>query len=246
MAEITIKEYFKIAIRNLKSRSLRSWLTIFGIVIGVFLIVSLLSLSEGIKTTITQQLRALGGEMIFVFPGDVSNPIMIMLSSEQLEKEDIEAIKKTEGVETVLTMSQRSAVMRYEGEGKAVFLAGISWREALEVLEKFQGWSLSEGRWPTPGKREVVIGQQIAQEIFEEEIKINTETVIKGRRFEVVGILNSLGSKMDDSVVYLDTELYKGLTGEKRGTAQFAMVKIEEEAPSDEVAEGIKENLQRT
>jgi len=46
------KEYFKIAIKNLRTRPLRSWLTILGIVIGVFLIMSLLSLSEGLKATV--------------------------------------------------------------------------------------------------------------------------------------------------------------------------------------------------
>jgi len=70
-----IREYFNIAIKNLRTRSLRSWLTIFGIVIGVFLIISLLSLSEGIKGAISQQLRALGSEIIFIMPGDLSNPI---------------------------------------------------------------------------------------------------------------------------------------------------------------------------
>ncbi|MFQ6049511.1 MAG: ABC transporter permease [Candidatus Paceibacterales bacterium] len=241
-----IKEYLKIAIRNLRTRSLRSWLTIFGIVIGVFLIISLLSLSEGIKDTITRQLRALGGEMIFVIPGDVSNPFMMMLGGEKLEKEDVTAIKKTNGVDTVFTMSYRTITMRYKGEGKMVALYGLSWEEALEILERFQGWSLAEGRWPVPGKREVVIGQQVTKEIFEEEVKVNTEAIIKGRRFEIVGILNSLGNKMDDSFVHLDMPLYQDLTGEKKGTAQFAMVKIEEGVSLDEAAENIKENLQKT
>ncbi len=66
-------EYFQIALRGLRTRSLRSWLTILGIVIGVFLIITLLSLSEGVKDTITKQLRSLGGEMIFVMPGEMSN-----------------------------------------------------------------------------------------------------------------------------------------------------------------------------
>jgi len=64
----TTKEYLKIAVRNLKMRSLRSWLTVFGIVIGVFLIISLLSLSEGVKETVNRQLMSLGGNMIFVTP----------------------------------------------------------------------------------------------------------------------------------------------------------------------------------
>jgi putative ABC transport system permease protein len=241
-----VKEYFKIAIKNLKARSLRSWLTILGVVIGVFLIISLLSLSEGIKKTVTKQLRALGGEMIFIIPGDVSNPMTMFFGGAKLEKEDIETIKKTNGVEKLLTLSYQGSVMRYKDEGKTVFLAGYSWEEALDILQKFQGWSLSEGRWPTPGKREVLIGQQIANEIFKEKVKVNTETVIKGRRFEIVGILNSLGSRTDDSFVYLDMELYQDLTGERKGSAQMAMAKVKEGASLNKVAESIKENLQKT
>lgn len=240
------KEYFKIATRNLKTRSLRSWLTILGIVIGVFLIISLLSLSEGIKATITQQLRSLGGEMIFVIPGDVSNPLMMMFSGEKLQREDIEAIKKTKGVEEVLSMSYTSGVMRYKEESKSVLLMGISWEESLEILKNFQGWSLAEGEWPVSGKRTVVVGQQVAYEIFKEDVRVNSEAVLKGRTFKIVGILNSLGSKTDDSGVYIDMPLYQGLTGEKRGSAQMAMVKIEQGAPLEKVAEDIKESLYET
>ena len=108
-----IAEYFKIALRNLRTRSLRSWLTILGIVIGVFLIISLLSLSEGIKQTITKQLRALGGEVIFVMPGEISNPIAMFMSGAKLEREDIEGIERVRGVDTVLTISYQSMPVRY-------------------------------------------------------------------------------------------------------------------------------------
>ncbi|KPJ57332.1 hypothetical protein AMJ49_01910 [Parcubacteria bacterium DG_74_2] len=241
-----IKEYFKIAVRNIKTRSLRSWLTIFGIVIGVFLIISLLALSEGLKATITQQLRALGGEMIFVMPGDLSNPLSMFFSGAKLEKKDIEAIQKTRGVDKVLTYSYQSVVGRYRDEGKTLFLAGVSWEEGKEILEKFQGWSLEEGNWPVSGKREVVVGQQTAKHIFEEPVKVNDEIILKGRKFEIVGILNSLGNKTDDSFIYLDTSLYQELTGEKSGTAQMAMVKIEEGSNLNEVAEDVKYNLEKT
>jgi putative ABC transport system permease protein len=242
MAEV--KEYFYIAIRNLRTRSLRSWLTIFGIIIGVFLIISLLSLSEGIKATITKQLRSLGGEMIFIMPGDLSNPISMFLGGTKLEKADLEAIKKTTGVDKVITTSYQSVVGRYGNEGKTIFLGGIPWEEGKEILEKFQGWSLEEGRWPISGKREVLIGQQVVKEMFREEVKVGKEIILKGKKFEIVGILNSLGSKIDDSSIYLDMDLYQELTGEKRGSAQMAMVKIKEGSNLDKVAGGIKENLQ--
>jgi putative ABC transport system permease protein len=241
-----VKEYFYIALRNLKTRSLRSWLTIFGIVIGVFLIISLLSLSEGIKATISQQLRALGGEMIFIMPGDISNPVMAMLGGSKLEREDIEVIKKVRGVEEVLPTSYTSSVMRYKEESKSVVLMAIAWEESRAILEEFQGWSLASGEWPVPGKREVVVGQQVAHEIFNEEVKANSEAVIKGKTFKIVGVLNSLGSKTDDSGVYIDMSIYQSLTGEKKGSAQMLMVKIEEGADLDEVAKDIKESLLKT
>jgi putative ABC transport system permease protein len=241
-----ISEYFKIALRNLRTRSLRSWLTILGIVIGVFLIISLLSLSEGIKATISQQLRALGGEMIFIMPGDLSDIISMFMGGARLEKADLESIQKTEGVETVLTMSYQALVVRYENEGKTILVSGLSWEEGVEILENFQGWSLKEGRWPVPGKREIVIGTQIETEVFEKPVKTNKEIIIQGRRFKVVGILNSLGSKQDDTQIYLDLGVYQHLTGEEKGTAKVAMVKVENGFSVDKVAEEIKENLQET
>jgi putative ABC transport system permease protein len=241
-----IKEYFKIALRNLKTRSLRSWLTILGIVIGIFLIISLLSLSEGIKKAINQQLETMGGDMIMVMPGSEENLMGMMMGGEVLEREDIMAIEKTKGVENVLIMSYRGIVVRYKEEAKMVFLTGLPWDQGLEILEKFQGWSLSEGRWPVPGKREVIVGKQWVIDIFKEKVRVDEEIVMKGTRFEVVGILNSLGNKSDDSNIYLDIGLYQDLTGEKRGSARVAMVKIEEGLSADEVAKDIKESLQKT
>ena len=241
-----INEYFKIALRNLRTRSLRSWLTILGIVIGIFLIISLLSLSEGVKEAINEQMEAMGGDMIMVMPGSEENIMGMMVGGEVLEKQDIMAIEKTKGVESVLIMSYRGIVARYKEEAKMVFLTGLPWDESLELLERYQGWNLFEGRWPVSGKREVAVGKQWVIDIFEEKVKVNQEIVMKGRKFKVVGILNSLGNKSDDSNIYLDIGLYQDLTGEKKGSARMAMVKIEQGLSPDEVAEDIKENLQET
>ncbi|MGB9743551.1 MAG: ABC transporter permease [Minisyncoccales bacterium] len=245
----TIKEYFQLAWRNLRSRSLRSWLTILGIVIGVFLIIALLSVSEGIKTTINQQLRALGSEIIFVMPGgfsDITSIMAMYVSGARLERVDIDAIKRTSGVETVLLMSYSALPMRYKGESKTVFMIGQPWDEGVEILAKFRGWSLAEGRWPISGRREIVVGYQVAKAIFKEKVEINSEATIKGRKFIIVGTLNSLGSKTDDSAVYLDLSLFQEITGEQKGTAQMAMVKIQDGQLLSKVAEDLKNNLQET
>ena len=241
-----INEYFKIALRNLRTRSLRSWLTILGIVIGIFLIISLLSLSQGVKEAINQQMEAMGGDMIMVMPGSEENIMGMMVGGEVLEKQDIIAIEKTKGVKDVLIMSYRGIVARYKEEAKMVFLTGLPWDESLELLERYQGWNLFEGRWPISGKKEVAVGKQWVIDVFGEKVKVGQEITMKGRKFKVVGILNSLGNKSDDGNIYLDIGLYQDLTGEKKGSARVAMVMIEEGLSPDEVAEKIKENLQET
>jgi len=58
-----------ISFRNLSQRSLRSWLTILGIVIGVAAVVSMLSIGEGMRSSITSQLSVFGPDVIMVMPG---------------------------------------------------------------------------------------------------------------------------------------------------------------------------------
>ena len=243
----SIKEYFHIALRNLKTRSLRSWLTILGIVIGVFLIISLLSLSEGLKSTINKQLQALGGEMVMVMPGSDEDIFSSMIfGGAKLEKEDIEAIKKSKGVDSVLSFSYTGSVARYKDESKQIAIAGYGpWKEGLDILSIFQGWDLAEGRWPSKGNQ-ILIGSHVANKTFSKKVKAGSEMVIKGRKLEVAGILNSLGNQQDDSMVYMDMNVYQGLTGEKRGTAAYAMVKIIEGEDENVVAAEIEKSLEKT
>ena len=222
-------------------------MTILGIVIGVFLIISLLSLSEGLKTTINQQLQAMGGEMVMVMPGSDENIFSAMIfGGSNLQRQDLEAIRKTQGVDKVLGFSYTGAIARYKEESKQVAIAGYDpWKESLDILSIFQGWSLSSGRWPSKGN-EVLIGSQVATEIFSKEVKAGSEVTIKGRKFVVAGILNSLGSKQDDSMVYMDMKVYQDITGEKRGTAAYAMAKLENGANENIVAEDIEDALKET
>ncbi len=242
-----LKEYFRIAFRNIKTRRLRSFLTVLGIVIGVFLIVSLLSLSEGLKTTINQQLQAMGGEMVMVMPGGEEDILTsMMFGGAKLEKEDIEAIKKAKGVDEVLGISYTGTVARYKDESKQIAMCGYEpWKEGLDILSIFQGWSLTEGRWPSKGNQ-LLIGQYVANETFSKKVKAGSEMTIKGKKFEVAGILDSLGSRQDDSMVYMDMKVYQELTGEKRGSAAYAMVKLEEGADENIVKTEIESSLEET
>lgn len=237
------KEYIKIAIKSLRTRPVRSWLTMIGVVIGVFLIMSLLSLSEGIKTAVMQQLRMMGKDLIMIFPGEINNMATMMAGGMELSEDDIEAIEKTEGVDAVVPTNYKGEVLRYGGETKTVFLGGVPWKE-LDILKSDMGWDLSEGRWPISGKREIFVGYLVPKDVFP-KMKVGTQAIIKGKQFEIVGVLKSLGNKQDDSQVYVDLDIFREITGERKGAA-FVLAKVKPGFSTDKVVENIKASLDET
>jgi putative ABC transport system permease protein len=237
-----LKEYFKIAIKNLRTRQLRSWLTIFGIVIGVFLIMSLLSLSQGLQATVMNQLRSVGTDIVMIMPGDISDLMTTMMGGSELTEEDLNAIKKTQGVQAVLPNVYKSELAKYGDKSKTIILGGLDIRNYLDIYQNDIGMKIAEGRWPETGKREVVVGSLVPTDVFP-GLKINTTIKIKGRQFEVVGILKSRGSKQDDMMAGMDMNLYQDLTGQMKGAPQ-AIAKIAAGYSVDQVAKNIKTNLE--
>ena len=68
-----LSDAFLFAVNGIKYRKLRSWLTILGIVIGISLIITMISLGEGMKIAVDEQLNKFGKEVIMIFPGEEAN-----------------------------------------------------------------------------------------------------------------------------------------------------------------------------
>ena len=76
-------------------------------------------------------------------------------------------------------------------------------------------------------------------------MKVGTQITLKGKQFEVAGVLKSIGSKQDDSQVYVDLGIYREITGERTG-AKMIMAKIKPGYSADKVVKNIKENLEES
>jgi putative ABC transport system permease protein len=239
----TLKEYFKIAVKNLRTRQLRSWLTILGIVIGVFLIMSLLSLSQGLKDTVLTQLRAIGTDIVAVIPGSVNDIFTNIFSGVTLSQEDMNIISKTPGVEAVVPQAFKGVQMKYGGTSKTVFLFGADIKNHLSIYTEDLGFKLSSGRWLQPGRNEIVVGSFVPTDIFP-GMKVGTIASIAGRRFTIVGILKSQGNRNDDSSVIIDLDIFHSLTGAKNDAPE-AIAKIAAGYAPAQVATTIKANLEK-
>ena len=63
-----LPDIIKYAIRSVRQRQVRSWLTILGIVIGIAAVVSLLTIGQGFNEAVDKQLSAFGSDTIFIVP----------------------------------------------------------------------------------------------------------------------------------------------------------------------------------
>ena len=237
------KEYLKIAIKNLRTRQLRSWLTIFGIVIGVFLIMSLLSLSQGLKATVMNQLKAVGTDIVIIMPGNMSDMMTTMMGGGELSQEDLNTIKKTEGVLAMVPNVYKSTLAKYGDKSKNVILSGMDIRNNLSIYENDMDMKLADGKWPTIGKKEVVVGSLVPTDIFP-GLKVGSDIMVKGRKFEVSGIIKSKGDKTDDKMLAVDIGFYQDITGERKGAPE-AVAKIAPGYTADQVSKNIKINLEQ-
>src|SRR3989344_3215935 len=76
-------ELFKLSYRAINANRLRSFLTMLGIVIGVFAIILLVSIGTGLQTFITNQIAGLGSNLIFVIPATIKQGRFFSQSQEQ-------------------------------------------------------------------------------------------------------------------------------------------------------------------
>ncbi len=235
-------QYLKMAVKNLRARSLRSWLTIMGLVIGIFLVVFLISLSEGLKESVTKELRMMGGDLIIIIPAE--DILTSMVGGGKLTNSDLAAIERARGVESVLPMPWAMEAIKHHSGVETTFLTGVYLDHRVNILREDMGWTTTEGEFLKPGRREVIIGAIVPKEIFP-EIRVGDEITIKGRRFTVSGILRSLGNRQDDSMIIMDINDFRSVTGQREG-AQMAMAKVSPEFEVAGVVGNITESLNET
>jgi putative ABC transport system permease protein len=223
---------------------MRSWLTVLGIVIGIFLVVSLLSLSEGLKESVMRELRMMGGDIIIVYPGETSDLMTTMMGGVELKKKDIEAIRRADGVDVVLEMPWAGSMVRHFQETKMTLVYGIDLDDGLSLLRDNMGWEMVDGEFPRPGRREVMVGNLVPKDLFPEMIAGDSVN-IQGKEFTVSGVLRSLGNKQDDLVVAMDLSDFREATGKREGTP-VAMVRLKEGYDTNIVAENIERELEQS
>lgn len=240
-----LKDYFFLAFGNLKHRGLRSWLTILGIFIGIAAVVSLISLGQGLQGFIDDQFQQVGGDKILISPKLFGPPGSVTEQELLLTKDDLDVVKKVNGVEDAEGALTRTSLAVNDKEQEIVMISGVN-EKYLEIFGGIDSLTSIEGRQiKDTDKSKVVVGyNHVFGNLWDKKLRLGSKIEIKGKEFEIVGVLKKQGNSGDDNSVWMEKETFQSLfnTGNDEGTI---VAKTEKGFNPDEVAADIEKALRK-
>ncbi|WP_437520466.1 ABC transporter permease [Sorangium sp. So ce726] len=198
-----IKETAKSAWRSLASNRMRTLLTMLGMIIGTAAVVAVLGIGEGARSSVEGRIRSLGANLLTVRPGSASASGVRSGTVKTLTEGDAEALKKLDGVAAVAPERSGNAQLRYMASNLSAAVTGIT-PAYLDVrsLSVASGVSFSDLD-EQQRARVVVLGANVAKQLYPGASPLGTRLQINGNAFRVVGVLTEKGSGMgspDDGV----------------------------------------------
>ena len=190
-----------ISLKAIMLNKRRSFLTMLGIIIGVGSVVLLTSLGTGLQSTVEKSFSDLGSNVLFVVPGDPfsggggGQESFIDNLKPVLKQQQLDRIlrKNREIITSGATTAFDRAEAKYGNVTKRATIYGVS--PSYEVVRN----TLAEvGQWydendDRQSRRVVMLGPEIARELFGKVDPINKKIKLAGQSYTVVGILESKG-----------------------------------------------------
>jgi putative ABC transport system permease protein len=217
-----IYENLRMAISTLLGNKLRSFLTVFGVVIGVITVMLIASIISGIDVSVKKEVEAFGTRSIFLSKYNPGIHIGRLSREERMRKEltydDAIALSTLPTIELsvpFLDVSNNFFGQKIMVSGGGKSSAGVSLQGTLPEFEKAGTQVISEGRFFSTFENDTnqnvcVIGSKVADDFFKFGTPTDQTIKIGEQEFRVVGTLQkreqflfSGGSDDQNNVIYL-------------------------------------------
>jgi putative ABC transport system permease protein len=207
---VNLIDIFLISTQGVRERKFRFALNIVGILIGCAAVTGLVSVTQGLTDSVTQQLDVFGPTNIIIVPGDVRSGMGMV--GETLSWKQLDIIKKTPKIEAAAPIIANK-FCSFTVKGRTFYTDVYGHTEEYTEINK--NTQLDEGRHIIRGDSAVVIvGANVAKpkDLDEKIINLGDRLKIsaqvgdakKEMTLRVVGILkeqgSSFGFNLDDSI----------------------------------------------
>lgn len=205
------KESFLFAIQALVTNKLRSFLSLLGITIGIFAIISVFTMTDSLEFKLRDSVKSLGDNVIYIqkWPWTfgpeypwwkyMNRPVPNIS-----ELDDVRKLSK-KGVAFAFMINAKGTAKYRNNSVENSDLQCISHDyDQLRVFEIVNGRYFTEGE-SSSGKAICIIGNTIAEGLFASEDPIGKTIKVRGSKLTVIGVLKKEGESMIGSNI--DTQI---------------------------------------
>ncbi len=190
------KEHMNMALSSINTSRTRSFMTMFGVIISVSSVITIVGLGHGLRNQVSKQITKLGSNLIIVQPGKPNSSSAVSLHSLQsvasspdgiITEQDLSAVAKTADINLLSPIATITGLPSFEEKtmtNTVIVGASESLPEIVDKKVKYGSFFSKEDST----KYYAVIGRGVAEELFNENIPIGKSFKIRNVEFIVQGV----------------------------------------------------------
>ncbi|MBS1628349.1 MAG: ABC transporter permease [Bacteroidetes bacterium] len=196
---------FRMALQELRVNKLRTFLSLFGITIGIFCIIGVLATVDSLKNNVQSQIKALGTNSIWIDKFDYNDGGKGGFAWWKYYKRPSNRYSEMQFLKANLTQAKNVAYFvpnSVTAEYESTSVQNVPLYGVTEDFYKIQDLKISEGRFIsdaefTRGSPVCVIGAKQAENIFgiADASCIGKQISMNGRKVTIVGLIEKRGTE---------------------------------------------------
>lgn len=196
---MNLLETLGLSLRAILRNRMRSFLTVLGIVIGVFSVIILVALVTGLQSYITNQISSFGSNLIFVIPGQTGGAGRGPGGSvvNRLQFQDVVKLRRElKGQADVTTVTQKASSAKFNNKtSDKMTISGVEelYPKIVTSVKIDKGRFMNQAESES-GKRVAVLGPTAVKNLFGESNPLGKIISIGNFKYQVIGVTTARGA----------------------------------------------------
>ena len=197
-----LKESFAFALNALRNNKLRTLLSLLGVTIGIFSIIAVLAAVDSLDRKITNDLSSLDKNTIYLMkfsfgPSDIPKWKREQFPNVKYDEYVYLKDAMTNTAQLGYQIFTKSETIKYDSK----LVSDVNVVPVSHEFIDIQGLEFEKGRFyneseSNSGAKVIVLGNDIATNLFDDSNPIGKNVRIYGQRFTVIGVLTKKGASL--------------------------------------------------
>lgn len=194
-----LKEGFLFAVNSVVVNKLRTFLSLFGITIGIFSIISVFTVLDWMEKSIHESISSLGEDVIYInkWPWGLNTDLnwWDIIKWPAISMDDYEAVlERSVKTENACFMVSQTEQIKYKKNlANDVYISAVT-----HEFENLRSFEIEKGRYFSPeesstGKNVAIIGAELAEKLFDKANPVGKQINIEGKKTNVIGVFKKEG-----------------------------------------------------